>query len=751
MSHHMLSGARPRALAVAVTLACIAPAAMAAGRQDMHQANLAQLQAHYSSLVAAKGVPSMAHSRHEQLIGADADTRLVLLSRNTDHGVRNTRYQQTFRGIPVFGESIVVSEDATSGKLRTLFGRQVTGLSAEIADAPSKLFKGQALAIAKQAALGSRLGAMATRNEKSDLMIYVDDAGHAHKAYVVNFFADSATAGKPTRPFVIVDANSGKVLKQWEGLTTALVGTGPGGNTKTGQYEWGSGGRYGYLDVAQSGSTCTMNNTNVKSVNLNGGTSGTTAYSYTCPRNTYKTINGGYSPINDAHYFGGVITNMYPAYTGYNALSFQLVMRVHYKTSYENAFWDGSTMSFGDGASTFYPLVSVDVAGHEVSHGFTEQHSNLTYSGQSGGMNEAFSDMGGEATEYYWKGSNDFLVGEEIFKGASGQALRYMCNPTQDGASIDNAANYTSGLDPHYSSGVYNKAFCNLAKTSGWGTPTAFKVFARANANYWTASSTYASGACGVITAATDLGLSTSAVAAAFTSVGVSTSSCGGGGGGGGGTTTLTKGVAVTGQGASTGNSLNYTLAVPAGASNLTFTMSGGSGDADLYVKFGSAPTDTSYDCRPYKSGNSESCSFASPSAGTYYVRIKAYSTFSGLSIVGDYSTGGGGGGSCGGTVLCSGTGVALPSVATGGVSSNYTMPIAAGHTVTFTISGGTGDADLYVRAGAAPTTSTYNCRPYLSGNSETCSFTPSTATTYYINVRAYAAYSGVTLKGTSN
>jgi hypothetical protein len=106
---------------------------------------------------------------------------------------------------------------------------------------------------------------------------------------------------------------------------------------------------------------------------------------------------------------------------------------------------------------------------------------------------------------------------------------------------------------------------------------------------------------------------------------------------------------------------------------------------------------------------------------------------------------------SCGGLVLCNGVAVALPSKATGGVSSNYTMAIAAGKTVTFTISGGTGDADLYVRAGAAPTTSTYNCRPYTSGNAETCTFTPTTATTYYINVRAYSAYSGVSLKGTSN
>jgi PKD repeat protein len=293
----------------------------------------------------------------------------------------------------------------------------------------------------------------------------------------------------------------------------------------------------------------------------------------------------------------------------------------------------------------------------------------------------------------------------------------------------------------------------------------------------------------------------------------------------------LQKGVPVNGLAAATGASVNYVMNVPAGATNLTFTMSGGTGDADLYVQFGSAPTDTAYQCRPYKSGNAETCTFATPGTGTYYVRIKAYTAFSGVSIVGNYGTvasntapvanfgvatsgltatftdtstdaqnnitsrawnfGDGttstatnptrtyaaagtytvtltvtdAGGlsntksapvtvsnaTCGGTVLCNGVAVALPSVATGGVSANYTMPVAAGKTVTFTISGGTGDADMYVRAGAAPTSSTYNCRPYASGNSETCTFTPTTATTYYVNVRAYSAYSGVSLKGTSN
>ena len=107
---------------------------------------------------------------------------------------------------------------------------------------------------------------------------------------------------------------------------------------------------------------------------------------------------------------------------------------------------------------------------------------------------------------------------------------------------------------------------------------------------------------------------------------------------------TLTKGVAATNLSASTGGYVKYTMDVPAGASNLSFTISGGTGDADLYVKFGSEPTDSVYDCRPYKSGNAETCTFATPSAGKYYVNLKAYSSFSGVSLVGDYSTGGGGG-----------------------------------------------------------------------------------------------------------
>jgi len=534
-----------------LVLAFAAVSANAATRVDLQKQNVAQLNTQYQTAsLKAGGVAKVAKERHAELLGMDVDSKLEVLTSKVDNdGTRHYRYQQTFRGVPVWGEQVIVSETKT-GAVRNLFGNAVGGLAADLDASANRrmIAKSTATSFAKQKALGNRLSSMKIENESTRQMIFVGDDNKARMAYVVSFFADRPGGGAPTRPMMIIDAQSGRVLKQWEGLAHAAVGTGPGGNAKTGQYEWGSGGKYGYLDVTQSGTTCTMNNADVKSVNLNGGTTGSTAFSYTCPRNTTKAINGAYAPINDAHYFGSVIQNMYRSYVGRPALTFQLIMRTHYSTSYENAFWDGTQMSFGDGASTFYPLVSVDVAGHEVSHGFTEQNSNLTYSGQSGGINEAFSDMGGEATEYFWKGTNDFLVGPEIYKATG--ALRYMANPTQDGRSIDNAANFTSGLDVHLSSGVYNKAFYKLATTAGWDTPKAFKAFARANDLYWTASSTFNTGACGVETAATDLGYTKADVTAAFTAVGVSCAGTGVGGTTGG---PLTNRVSKTGLSAATG------------------------------------------------------------------------------------------------------------------------------------------------------------------------------------------------------
>ncbi|MFA6986083.1 MAG: M4 family metallopeptidase, partial [Arenimonas sp.] len=409
--------------------------ASAATRVDLHGQNVSLLNSQYKLAAVATGVAAKPTDRHAEMLGLDAESRLQVLTTSKDKdGTSHYRYQQTFRGVPIFGEQVIVSEDK-NGNVRNLFGRMVGNLGRELPAGAAVMAKTKAMSIGKSAGLGKNLASMKIEREDARQMIFIGDDNRPRMAYVVSFFADKVGGGAPTRPFVIIDAKSGQVLKQWDAIAHALIGTGPGGNTKTGQYEYGT--NFGYNDVAQSGTTCTMNNANVKTVNLNHGTSGTTAFSYTCPRNTVKTINGAYSPLNDAHYFGGVIYNMYNAYVGKPPLTFQLAMKVHYSNSYENAFWDGAAMTFGDGATTFYPLVSLDVSSHEVSHGFTEQNSNLTYSGQSGGINEAFSDMAGEAAEYYMNGTNDFLVGAQIFKGNG--ALRYMNNPPQDGQSIDNA------------------------------------------------------------------------------------------------------------------------------------------------------------------------------------------------------------------------------------------------------------------------------------------------------------------------
>src|SRR5688572_9616419 len=518
----MKSNNRKRGLAVLTPVALallLAPAAHAARRVDLHLQDATRLNAQHQAATARTGAATRAADRHAQMLSLESGSSLRLMRTTGSNGVRNHRYQQMFNGLPVFGEQVIVSEDR-NGNVRALFGRKVDELAREVPAGAVRLDRAQALAAGKKAGLGSRLPVMRTENERSELMIYVDDSGRAHKAYVVSYFADLSQGGAPTRPHLIIDANSGRVLKQWEGLTHALVGTGPGGNQKTGQYEYGTD--FGFNDVTQSGSTCTMNNANVKTVNLNHGTSGSTAYSYTCPRNTVKTINGAYSPLNDAHYFGGVVFNMYQAYMNSAPLTFQLTMRVHYSTNYENATWNGSAMTFGDGASTFYPLVSLDVSAHEVSHGYTEQQSGLVYSGQSGGINEAYSDIAGEAAEYFMKGTNDFLVGAQIFKGTG--ALRYMDDPTRDGRSIGHASNYTSGMDVHHSSGVYNRAFYLLAHKAGWDTKKAFQVFAVANRDYWTSSTNFNQGACGVQRAAGDLGFSVADVAASFSTVGVTAS-----------------------------------------------------------------------------------------------------------------------------------------------------------------------------------------------------------------------------------
>jgi len=691
-----------------------ASVATAANTRTLHEQNLGAVPA--SSLATQLNLgPDMSLARRSSVALAG--------------GHHVVRQQQMFRGVPVYGRSIAVVEDANGNALRAT-GELLHDVQTDLTSVTPRLNSNAVLARLKTHVHTVLIGGTTISNPQADLFVYPQDNGPARLVYRVSYFVDDPS--HPTRPTAIIDANTGEVINSWNGLTDASA-NGPGGNLKTGKYTYGT--NYAALNVTQSGSTCTLKNADVTTYNMNQATTGSgTLVSFICPTSDTDAINGAYSPVNDAHHFGSVVHDMYVGYTGGTPLSFALVMKVHYGSNYENAFWNGSVMTFGDGATTFYPLVSLDVTSHEISHGYTEQHSALQYTGQTGGMNESYSDIAGEAAEFYDRGSNDFLVGAEIIK--SGTALRYMCNPPQDGKSIDNAANYTSSMDVHYSSGVYNKAFCVLAKTTGWDTSKAFKVFALANKTYWTATSDYNSGACGVESAATDLGYNQNDVISAFTGVGVTCP-----GSGGGGAVTLANGVGVTGVAAASGADKDFLINVPAGASNLVMSISGGTGDADLYTRFGTAPTLSTYDCRPYQTGNAESCSVSAPQAGTYYIKVHGYTAYSGVTVKASYSTSSGTGG------LQNGVPVTGLSGSTG-TKLYYTVTVPAGtSSLTIATSGGTGDEDLYVKYGSNPTTSSYNCRPYKTGNNESCTFSAPTAGTYYIMLNGYTAFSGVTLQ----
>jgi len=434
---------------------------------------------------------------------------------------QHIRLQQHYNGIPIWGKQVVVHLDK-SNTIAKLNGELVTHLKTDInRSVLDKDLKSSAEVFeqikARHAKTVKFSGAELTYEQNIlTKIIYLNENNKAMLAYHISYLVQDKS-GFIEKPSFIVNATNLKIIKQWNDLKFANA-TGPGGNEKTGRYAYGSD--FSSLDVTELDGICTMENSNVKTINLDHGTNGEDAYSFTCPENTHKEVNGAYSPLNDAHYFGNAIFSMFSDWYDVAPLAFQLVMRVHYSSNYENAFWDGRAMTFGDGASRFYPLTSLDISAHEVAHGVTEQNSGLIYANMSGGINEAFSDMSGEAAEFYVRGSNDWLSGAEIFK-ADG-ALRYYEDPTLDGVSIGHTDDYTDSLDVHWSSGVFNRAFYLLANTNGWTTKTAYDVMLDANRNYWTPSTTFTEGACGAIHAADDLNYTVYDVINAFEEVGIS-------------------------------------------------------------------------------------------------------------------------------------------------------------------------------------------------------------------------------------
>ncbi|MFJ3173819.1 M4 family metallopeptidase [Streptomyces roseus] len=375
-------------------------------------------------------------------------------------GTTHTRYERTYEGLPVLGGDLVVSRSAAekTQSVSKASNAQLQGIStAAPADAP-------AAASAKALDAAKAVGSKADKADSAPRKIVWMANGVPTLAYetVVGGLQDDGT---PNQLHVITDAKTGAKLHQWQGIETGV------GNTHySGQVT---------LGTSQSGSTFTMNDAargGHKTYNLNHGTSGTGSL-FTQSTDTWG--NGANSNAAtagaDAAYGAGVTWDFYKNVFGRSGIRGDGVAaysRVHYGNAYVNAFWDDSCfcMTYGDGTANNDPLTSLDVAGHEMSHGVTAATAGLEYSNESGGLNEATSDIMGTSVEFYANNPSDpgdYLIGEKIDINGNGTPLRYMDKPSKDGGSADAWYSGVGNLDVHYSSGPANHWFYLASEGSG--------------------------------------------------------------------------------------------------------------------------------------------------------------------------------------------------------------------------------------------------------------------------------------------
>lgn len=538
---------------------------MAAHAVDLYQAPL-------NNLKQFKIIPTPKTKAHAMPPAKDNNS-LQQINQTREGNKIVVRYQQLYKGIPVIGAQIMIAQGGNQG-VNAQSNVLVNGhlLDDIQLNTQPALDEQEAIHLAKATYFKTQPSAE-TQQVVAQLQIRPDQNAELKLVYLVSFKSVQED-NKPVWPFFVIDAQSGTVLQQWNNIKTYLD-QGPGGNEKVHQYWYGKDGLPA-LEVARYGTYCVMDNPKVKLVNVESDwdwdNHKMSPYQYRCDNNVAENINGGFSPSNDAYYFGHTIVNMYRDWYGFNALQLpngspmKLVMRVHFGQSYDNAFWDGQAMSFGDGEQ-FYPLVSLDVAGHEVTHGFTEQHAGLEYHDQSGALNESMSDMAGQASRAYLLEKTPLLyskaylqpdavtwgIGETIVRDSFGKALRFMDYPSSDGSSADCldkqlaqshgaycAISYddvvtlanSSFSNPqdqqsfivHTASGVFNKAFYLLS--GSLGIKTAYHVMLIANTKYWTPDTDFKSGACGVLYAAKDLDKDIAVVKNVFGQVGIDTTSC---------------------------------------------------------------------------------------------------------------------------------------------------------------------------------------------------------------------------------
>ncbi len=500
--------------------------------------------------------------------GLSADYSFVVASENPGiTGQRIVRVNPTFKGIPLWGaQSVVVLDDQGNFISESLSNRMdalVSGGAKQFDTIPAladfevinsvvatlapnggeDLVKPNASLTIYPVIKSTRVAAAANKAEADLNALDVDDTVVGYKlAWLVE--TRMVVNGSQQLFDTIVDAQDGSIIQRINKMHS-VVGVGRSQYNGTvpiettlinGLYTMkdstrGTGGVYGGMAITNanhSGSNAGLVYTNTTNewgdgLQYNGGdttnTNGQTAAVNALwgLMNTYDTLNNvlGWKSLD-----------------GRNTATY---IAVHANTAYDNAFYSDSCkcMFIGDGSS-FYSLGSIDVIGHEMGHGVTAATSNLTYAGESGGLNESNSDITGDMVEAYARnggtgttvpGGNDWMVGKEIAR--NGVPLRNMIKPSKSGSSTPDAWSSSIGsIDVHYSSGPNNRMFYFLSQGSnatpgndaysaylnrapaamhGIGNDKAFRIWFKANTTKFTASTNYADARAKVIQSATEL------------------------------------------------------------------------------------------------------------------------------------------------------------------------------------------------------------------------------------------------------
>ncbi|WP_459502516.1 M4 family metallopeptidase [Bacillus sp. C1] len=443
------------------------------------------------------------------------------------------RMQQVYEGTPVWG-STQLAHVSKDGSLKVLSGTVVPDL-----DKKDKLKNKNKIEAKKAIEIAQQDLGIKPKYEvdpSADLYVYQNGEDTTY-AYVVklNFLEP-----KPGNYYYFIEADSGKVLNKYNTIDhvagedkspvkqddvqqdakavikpvtgTNKVGTGKGvlGDTKS-------------INTTLSGST----------YYLQDNTRGATIFTYdaknrtTLPGTLWADTDNVFNASRDAaavdaHYYAGKTYDYYKNTFNRNSINdagAPLKSTVHYGSNYNNAFWNGSQMVYGDGDGYTFTSLSggIDVIGHELTHAVTEYSSNLIYQNESGALNEAISDVFGTLVEYYDNRNPDWEIGEDIYTPSQGgDALRSMSDPTKYGDPDHYSKRYTGSGDNggvHTNSGIINKAAYLLANggthygvtVNGIGKDKVGAIYYRANTLYFTESTTFGQARAGLVQAAADL------------------------------------------------------------------------------------------------------------------------------------------------------------------------------------------------------------------------------------------------------